>query len=142
MLCIIRAAGQLIHQRTQSALADIQSLQHQEKPPSELQTLLQCVSKRKEALEAYASQNREDLVQQFKDEIAILDEYIPEEAKEMSLEDLSKMVEEAIKELGVEGDSKSLNKVIKHVRTRAGLRAASLGKDMAEMAKKALSTNN
>lgn len=60
----------------------------------------------------------------------------------MSLEDLSKMVEEAIKELGVEGDSKGLSKVIKHVRTRAGLRASSLGKDMAEMAKKALSPSS
>lgn len=100
------------------------------------------MSKRKEALEIYSSQNRDDLVQQFKEEIAVLDEYIPEEAKEMSLEDLSKMIEEAVKELGVEGDSKSLNKVIKHVRTRAGLRASALGKDMADMAKKALSASS
>lgn len=100
------------------------------------------MSKRKEALEIYSFQNRDDLVQQFKEEIAVLDEYIPEEAKEMSLEDLSKMIEEAVKELGVEGDSKSLNKVIKHVRTRAGLRVSALGKDMADMAKKALSASS
>lgn len=96
------------------------------------------MSKRKEALEAYAAQGRDDLVQQFNEEIAVLDEYIPEEAKEMSLEDLRTMVEEAVKELGVQGDTKSLNKVIKHVRTRAGLRASSLGKEMADLAKKAL----
>lgn len=96
------------------------------------------MSKRKEALEAYAAQGRDDLVQQFNEEIAVLDEYIPEEAKEMSLEDLKTMVEEAVKELGVQGDTKSLNKVIKHVRTRAGLRASSLGKEMADLAKKAL----
>lgn len=124
----------------QSALADIQSLQHQEKPPSEIQTLLQCISKRREALEACAG--REDLIQQYNEEIAVLDEYIPEDAKEMSLEDLKKLVEEAVKELGAEGDSKSLNKVIKHVRTRAGLRVSSLGKEMADIAKKALTPSS
>ena len=124
-----------------SALADIQTLQHQETPPATVQTLLSSLSKRKEAIKSYAGQNRDDLVQQFHREITVLEEFVPEDAKELSLEELSSLIEAVMQELNVvKGDSQkgSLASIIKEVKTRAGIRATNLGRELAESVKKAL----
>jgi uncharacterized protein YqeY len=131
----------MIDFRKQSALSDIQAMQHHETPPPTIQTLLSSLSKRKEALKIYESQNRPDLVEQYAKEIDILETIVPEDAKEMSLEELGKMVKDVMEELGVLAGSDpkaGLGKVMKEVKARAGLRAQNLGKQLAETVKKAL----
>lgn len=89
----------------------------------------------------YESQNREDLVAQFQKEIGILDEFVPEDAKELSLAELAELTDAVMKELGiVKGSTEkgSLNKIIKEVRTRSGLRIGNLGRELADNVKKAL----
>lgn len=126
----------------QSALADIQNFQHQEKPPAPVQTLLSALSKRREALKVYEEQSRQDLVEQFNREISILGEFVPENAREMTAHELTTLIDQVVEELSP-ADSpnrmSSLSKIIKEVRNRAGLRASSLGKEIADSVKKALS---
>lgn len=93
-------------------------------------------------MKAYSAENRTDLVEQFEQEIAILEQYLPEEAKEMGLEELNQLVESVLKELGIvkgSGAAKDLGRVIKEVRARAGMRVQNLGKQLSESVKQALS---
>lgn len=126
----------------QSALADIQTLQHHEKPPSTISTLLSSLSKRREALKVYATQDRSDIVEEYEREIAILENYVPEDAKELTMEELTTLISTVMQDLSVakgSGDVKqSLGKVLKEVKARAGIRAQNLGKDLADTIKRAL----
>jgi len=68
-----------------------------------------------------------------------LEGFVPPEAKEMTLEEMGELVQKVLAELGGKSEEKGmLNKVIKEVRTRAGLRAQNLGRELAESVKKAL----
>lgn len=117
-------------------------MQHHEKPPPAVQTLLSALSKRKEALKIYTSQNNEEGIEQYTKEIRILEELVPEDARELTLDQLTAMVQEVMQELGIAkgADVRTrLSKVIKEVKARAGLRASNLGKELADTVKKALS---
>ena len=110
-------------------------------PPLTINTLLSALSKRREAQKIYAQQKREDLADQFSREIEILEAFVPEDAKQLSVPELTELVENVMKDLGLGHGSEAkggLNQIIKEVKKRAGLRTQSLGKELAESVKKAL----
>lgn len=63
----------------------------------ELNVLSSAMKQRKESLEEFTKAKREDLIEQTKNEIKILEKYMP---KQMSAEELEVVVEETIKETG------------------------------------------
>jgi uncharacterized protein YqeY len=77
------------------------------------------IKNRKEALEAFKSGNREDLVQQAMQEIEILSEYLPEQLTE---EEIFKIVSEAVKETGAQS-IKDMGKVMTFVSLKTKGRA-------------------
>jgi uncharacterized protein YqeY len=77
------------------------------------------IKNRKEALEAFKSGNREDLVQQAMQEIEILSEYLPEQLTE---EEIFKIVSEAVKETGAQS-IKDMGKVMTFVSPKTKGRA-------------------
>ncbi|SHI00426.1 GatB/YqeY domain-containing protein [Clostridium grantii] len=77
------------------------------------------IKNRKEALDAFKSGNREDLVQQAMQEIEILSEYLPEQLTE---EEIFKIVSEAVKETGAQS-IKDMGKVMTFVSPRTKGRA-------------------
>jgi len=58
------------------------------------------VKKRKESIEAFAQGNRPELVRKEKEELAVLDKYLPQE---MGEEELGKIVQEAISQVQAKG---------------------------------------
>lgn len=78
------------------------------------------VKKRKDSIEEYKKGGREDLVLKEEAELEILKKYLP---KELSEEEIKKIVKEKIKELGASGPSdfgKVMGVVMKAVGGRAG----------------------
>ena len=75
--------------------------------------------KRRDSLSDYEKGGREDLVSQIKEEILIIEEYLPEPLSEKELE---KMVEEAITQAQAT-TMKDMGKVMKIVKEQAGARA-------------------
>lgn len=88
--------------------------------------------KRKDSLEDYEKSGREDLINEIKEEIEILAEYLP---KQLSIEEVEKIVKEVIKNEGATS-MKDMGKVMKAAKERIG--AASDGKTINEVVKQLL----
>ena len=88
--------------------------------------------KRKDSLADYEKSGREDLISQINSEIAVIKEYLPEE---LSVEELTKIVEETIVEVGAT-TMKDMGKVMQSVKAKTTGRAD--GKTINEIVKKLL----
>lgn len=88
--------------------------------------------KRKDSLADYEKSGREDLINQIKEEIDILSEYLP---KQLSVEEVETIVKEVIHEVGATS-MKDMGKVMKAAKEKIG--AASDGKTINEVVKKCL----
>ena len=88
--------------------------------------------KRKDALGDYEKSGREDLINEIKEEIEILAEYLP---KQLSVEEVETIVKEVINEVGATS-MKDMGKVMKAAKEKIG--AASDGKTINEVVKKCL----
>ena len=88
--------------------------------------------KRKDALADYEKSGREDLINEIKEEIKILAEYLP---KQLSVEEVEAIVKEVIDEVGATS-MKDMGKVMKEAKEKIG--AASDGKTINEVVKKCL----
>lgn len=89
--------------------------------------------KRKDSLTDYEKSGREDLINEIKEEIAILAEYLP---KQLSIEEVETIVKAVISEVGATS-MKDMGKVMKSAKEKIG--AASDGKTINEVVKKLLS---
>ena len=89
--------------------------------------------KRKDSLPDYEKSGREDLINQVKEEIEILAEYLP---KQMSKEEIEKVVEEVIASLGAT-TMKDMGPVMKEAKAKIG--PAADGKTINEIVKEKLS---
>ena len=88
--------------------------------------------KRKDSLEDYEKSGREDLINEIKEEIEILAEYLP---KQLSVEEIEEIVKEVIKDEGATS-MKDMGKVMKTAKEKIG--AASDGKTINEVVKQLL----
>lgn len=88
--------------------------------------------KRKDSLEDYEKSGREDLIAEIKEEIEILEEYLP---KQLSIEEVEEIIKAIIQEEGATS-MKDMGKVMKVAKERIG--AQSDGKTMNEVVKKLL----
>lgn len=89
--------------------------------------------KRKDSLVEYEKSGREDLINEIKEEIDILTEYLP---KQLSFEEVELIVKEVIAEVGATS-MKDMGKVMKVAKEKIG--ASSDGKTINEAVKKCLS---
>ena len=89
--------------------------------------------KRKDSLVDYEKSGREDLINEIKEEISVLAEYLP---KQLSAEEVEQIVAEVIKEENATS-MKDMGKVMKAAKEKIG--AASDGKTINEAVKKLLS---
>lgn len=89
--------------------------------------------KRKDSLTDYEKSGREDLINEIKEEIAILAEYLP---KQLSIEEVETIVKAVISEVGATS-MKDMGKVMKSAKEKIG--PASDGKTINEVVKKLLS---
>lgn len=88
--------------------------------------------KRKDSLSDYEKSGREDLIQGVKEEITILEEYLP---KQLSQEEIEVIVKEIISNLGA-SSMKDMGPVMKETKAKIG--AAADGKTINEVVKKLL----
>ena len=88
--------------------------------------------KRKDALGDYEKSGREDLINEIKEEIEILAEYLP---KQLSVEEVEIIIKDVINEIGATS-MKDMGKVMKAAKEKIG--AASDGKTINEVVKKCL----
>lgn len=88
--------------------------------------------KRKDSLADYEKAGREDLISQIKEEISILEEYLP---KQLSAEELEAKVKEIIEEVGATS-MKDMGNVMKAAKEKIGVAAD--GRAINEMVKKLL----
>ena len=88
--------------------------------------------KRKDSLADYEKSGREDLINELKEEINILAEYLP---KQLSMEEVESIVKEVIEAEGATS-IKDMGKVMKSAKERIG--AASDGRTINEAVKKLL----
>lgn len=65
----------------------------------EIKLVQKLIKQRKDSLEIFEKQNREDLASKERDEIAVLEKYLPEQ---MSREDLESVIKEIISQTGAE----------------------------------------
>ncbi len=87
------------------------------------------IKKRKEAIELYEKGNRQDLVEKEKKELEILESYMP---KQLSEEELLKLIDETIKSVGA-SSSLDVGKVMKELMPKVKGRAdGSLVKSLVE----------
>ena len=89
--------------------------------------------KRKDSIADYEKSGRQDLLNQIKQEIAILEEYLPEQLSEQEIEEKVKAI---ITNLGA-SSMKDMGKVMKTAKEELG--ASADGKTINEIAKKLLS---
>ena len=90
------------------------------------------VKKRKDAATEFEKSGREDLINQNKEEIEILSEYLP---KQLSIEEIEEVVKNIISELGATG-MKDMGPVMKQAKEKIG--AAADGKTISDAVKKLL----
>ncbi len=77
-------------------------------PDQELQVLMSAAKKRREAIQAYQSGGREDLLEQEQKELQIIEEFLP---KQLSDEEIEKEVSAIIEQLGA-SSMKDLGRVM------------------------------
>ncbi len=98
---------------------------------SEIKLLQKLIKQRKDSLEIYEKQNREDLAQTEKEEIAVIEQYLPEqlsseeltltlqkiiqEVGATSVKDLGKVMGVATKELSGRADGKTISTLLKNL---------------------------
>ena len=94
-----------------------------------LEVIAKECKKRNDSLADYEKSGREDLINQIKEEMAVLEEYLPkklseeeltEKIKEIiaqvgatSMKDMGKIMKEAKEQLGVTADGKMINEIVK-----------------------------
>ena len=88
--------------------------------------------KEKEVLKKNEKSGREDLINQVKEEIEIINKYLPEQ---MEKEEIEKIVKEIVEETGAT-TIKDMGKVMRIAKERIGTRAD--GKDISDAVKKIL----
>ena len=89
--------------------------------------------KRKDSINDYEKSGRQDLLEQIREEISILEEYLPEQ---LSIEEVEEKVKEIITELGA-SSMKEMGMVMKAAKEKLG--ASADGKTINDVAKKLLS---
>ena len=122
-IMMVRAAILQIEKDTQKELND----------DAILEILAKEIKKRKDSLEDIEKSGREDLIKQVNDEMAIIKAYLP---KELSLEELEKIIEEVITETGATS-MKDMGKVMQAAKAKTAGRADN--KIINEIVKKKLS---
>ncbi len=99
----------------------------------EIAVLTSAAKKRRESIEAYASAGRTDLVKQEQAELDVIQAYLP---KQLSAEELEKLVNKAIEKSGAE-TMKDIGKVMPVIMAQVKGRAD--GRQVNEMVRKKLS---
>ncbi len=99
---------------------------------AEVKALQKQIKQRKDSIEIYKTQNREDLAKIEEEEVAVMEEFLP---KQLSAEELRAAIESIVTELGV-SDPKEMGKVIGAANKQ--LSGKSDGKSIAEMVKQVL----
>ena len=122
-IMMVRAAILQIEKDTQKELND----------DAILEILAKEIKKRKDSLEDIEKSGREDLIKQVNDEMAIIKAYLP---KELSLEELEKIIEGVIAETGATS-MKDMGKVMQAAKAKTAGRADN--KIINEIVKKKLS---
>ena len=84
-----------------------------------LSVLTKMVKQRRDSVEQFEAGNREDLARIERDEIAVLEQYLPEP---LSQEELTQMVDDVIKATGAEG-IRDMGKVMGQIKAKAAGRA-------------------
>jgi len=84
-----------------------------------LAVITKMVKQRRDSIEQFEKGKREDLATIERDEIAVLDEYLPEP---LAASELAAMVDEVIKETGAEG-IRDMGKVMGQIKAKAAGRA-------------------
>ena len=120
-------------QMVRAAILQVEKDNHVELDDSQIIDIIAKESKkRKDSLGDYEKSGREDLINEIKEEIAILAEYLP---KQLSVEEVETIVKEVINEVGATS-IKDMGKVMKAAKEKIG--AASDGKTINEVVKKLL----
>jgi hypothetical protein len=101
-------------------------------PEREIQILQKLVKQRRESMEIYEREKREDLAHTEREEIAVIEKYLPQP---LSAEELEEALRALIAETGAAGP-KDLGKVMGQASKRLAGKAD--GKAISEMAKKLL----
>ncbi len=99
---------------------------------AELKAVQKQIKQRKDSIEIYKQQNREDLAKIEEDELAVMEEFMP---KQLTSEELSSAIEKIVADLGVT-DPKEMGKVIGAANKI--LQGKADGKAIAEMVKQVL----
>jgi uncharacterized protein YqeY len=105
------------------------------KEEDEIKLLQRLVKQRKESLEIYQQQNREDLAQKELEEIHVIEKFLPRQLNEEELKvelskiiadtgatgpaDMGKVMGVATKKLGGQADGKAISNVVKQLLTRS-----------------------
>ena len=99
---------------------------------AELKAVQKQIKQRKDSIEIYKQQNREDLAKIEEEELAVMEEFMP---KQLTTEELSSAIEKIVADLGVT-DPKEMGKVIGAANKI--LQGKADGKAIAEMVKQVL----
>ena len=99
---------------------------------AELKAVQKQIKQRKDSIEIYKQQNREDLAKIEEEELAVMEEFMP---KQLTAEELSSAIEKIVADLGVT-DPKEMGKVIGAANKI--LQGKADGKAIAEMVKQVL----
>lgn len=97
-----------------------------------LEVIAKEFKKRNDSMTDYEKSGREDLINQIKEEMAVLEEYLP---KKLSEEELTEKVKEIIAQVGATS-MKDMGKIMKEAKEQLGVTAD--GKMINEMVKKLL----
>ena len=97
-----------------------------------IQIIAKEAKKRKDSLAEYEKSGREDLIQNIKSEIAIIEEYLP---KQLTREEIVPIIKGIIEETGVTS-MKDMGNVMKEAKNKIG--ASSDGKTLSEVVKELL----
>lgn len=100
---------------------------------AEVKAVQKQIKQRKDSIEIYKQQNREDLAKIEEEEVAVMEEFLP---KQLSADELRAAIQELVNTLGVT-DIKEMGKVIGAA--NKALAGKSDGKSIADMVKQVLS---
>jgi len=93
--------------------------QHELSDEEVIEVLMRELKKRKDALQQFEDAGRDDLVQQLREEIAVIEPYLPEQLSE---EELRELVREVVQETGASSKA-DMGKVMKAIMPRVKGRA-------------------
>lgn len=102
-------------------------------PDDEIKLLQKLVKQRKDSLEIYIAQNREDLASKEREEVEVIEQYLP---AQLSAEELKMEIEKIINDLGATAPS-DMGKIMKEANLRLAGKAE--GKAIAATVKEILS---